>query len=54
MVYRPLIGQVDVRILHSTWPITPDWLDYILSIAFGVVLAIGRSGLVNDTRQIST
>ncbi len=62
MVYRPLIGQVDVwilhsTILHSTWLITTDWLNYILSIAFGMVLAIqvggsGR-GLENDKRQMS-
>jgi len=57
MVYHPLIGQVDVWILHSTWHIAPDWLNYILTIAFRMVLAIqvGGSGwgLENDTRQMS-
>jgi hypothetical protein len=57
MVYRgPLIGHVDVVwILYSTWPINsgPDWLKYILSMAFSLVLAGGGSrggwGLEKDT-----
>jgi hypothetical protein len=45
MVHRgPLISHVDVVwILHSAWPINPghDWLKYILSMVFRLVLAGG-------------
>jgi hypothetical protein len=60
MVHRgPLIGHVDVVwILHSTWPINPghDWLKYIPSMVFRLMLAGGGSGwgLEKDTRQMST